>query len=248
MIKDPKVVSVGEHFGGDAVSVVIALLSEAMLQNKGGTVEVHFRTLAHDAFTEREKAQEIVRAFVDNGFLKLEEGHDVSVVVSFPAWSRHQAAFRKAKSRASKATSQADVTPSHEHVTPGHKKSPTGQDKTEQEKTEQKQVGIADAPMSHLLANLIESNGAKRPTVGKKWADAERLLLTADGRDHLEAERLLRWCQNDDFWRGNILSMPKFREKYDQLLLQAKRGTAPKQLSPAERRANEIRSKREARA
>ena len=80
-----------------------------------------------------------------------------------------------------------------------------------------------DASLSHLLADLIEANGSKRPTVGKRWADAERLMLERDKRDRSETERLIRWCQADEFWRANILSMPKFREKYDQLRLQARR-------------------------
>lgn len=84
--------------------------------------------------------------------------------------------------------------------------------------------GTADAPLSKLLADLIAKNGSRRPRIGKRWLDAERLLLTADDRDPAEAERLIRWCQADEFWRPNILSMAKFREKYDQLRLQAQRG------------------------
>lgn len=74
-----------------------------------------------------------------------------------------------------------------------------------------------------LLADLIEANGSKRPSVSKGWLDAARLMLDRDGRELEKAERLLRWCQADEFWRANILSMPKFREKYDQLRLQAEK-------------------------
>lgn len=84
-------------------------------------------------------------------------------------------------------------------------------------------VARDDAPLSHLLAELIEANGSKRPAVTKRWVDAERALLAADGRPRDEAEQLIRWCQADEFWRGNVLSMPKFREKYDQLRLNAQR-------------------------
>jgi len=84
-------------------------------------------------------------------------------------------------------------------------------------------IDIPDSPLSDLLADLIEENTGKCPQVGKGWVDAERLLLDRDGRDADEAERLIRWCQRDEFWRANVLSMPKFREKYDQLLLTAKR-------------------------
>ncbi len=70
-----------------------------------------------------------------------------------------------------------------------------------------------------LLAGLVEANGAKRPAITRAWVDAARLLLERDGRPLEEAERLVRWCQADSFWRANILSLPKFREKYDQLRL-----------------------------
>lgn len=73
---------------------------------------------------------------------------------------------------------------------------------------------------SHL-ADRIEANGSKRPTIGQAWRDAARRLLDIDGRDLDRATRLIDWCQADPFWRGNILSMPKFRAKYDQLRLQA---------------------------
>lgn len=70
-----------------------------------------------------------------------------------------------------------------------------------------------------LLADLIEGNGSKRPTIGKGWLDAARLMIDNDHRTVEDAAALIRWCQQDEFWRGNILSMPKFREKYDQLRL-----------------------------
>lgn len=74
-----------------------------------------------------------------------------------------------------------------------------------------------------LLADLIEHNGSKRPTIGKGWLDAARLMIDNDHRTVEDAAALIRWCQQDEFWRGNILSMPKFREKYDQLRLAAQK-------------------------
>ena len=100
-----------------------------------------------------------------------------------------------------------------------------------------------DAPLSHLLADLIAFNGSKRPEVGKRWAEAERLMLQRDERDPAEAERLIRWCQDDEFWRSNVLSMPKFREKYDQLRLQSQRRTGGQ--SKADRIEDNVRALRE---
>lgn len=72
------------------------------------------------------------------------------------------------------------------------------------------------------LANHIENNGSKRPTVTSRWRDAARLLIDKDGRTEEQVRWLIDWCQADEFWRSNILSMPKLREKFDQLLLKAR--------------------------
>lgn len=73
------------------------------------------------------------------------------------------------------------------------------------------------------LANEIEGNGSPRPDIGKGWRDSARLMIDKDGRTEEEIHGAIDWCQRDEFWRGNILSLPKLREKYDQLRLQAQR-------------------------
>lgn len=75
-----------------------------------------------------------------------------------------------------------------------------------------------------LLADLVEANGSKRPTITKRWTDACRLMLDTDGRTEAQAEKAIRWCQADEFWRANVLSMPTLRDKFDQLRLAAQRG------------------------
>ena len=72
-----------------------------------------------------------------------------------------------------------------------------------------------------LLADLIEHNGSLRPHVTKTWMDECRRMLDLDGREPAKAEQLIRWAQENVFWRKNILSMTKFRQKYDQLRLAA---------------------------
>lgn len=73
------------------------------------------------------------------------------------------------------------------------------------------------------LADLIVSNGARPPTVTKAWKNSARLLIDRDGIPLSDALRVMRWCQSDEFWKANILSMPKFREKFDTLRLQSQR-------------------------
>lgn len=75
------------------------------------------------------------------------------------------------------------------------------------------------------LADRIEQNGSKRPTITKAWRTAARLMLDKDGRTEQQVHTAIDWCQDSDFWRANVLSMPKLRSKYDQLRLQASRQT-----------------------
>ncbi|MGX6402801.1 hypothetical protein [Dermabacter hominis] len=103
---------------------------------------------------------------------------------------------------------------------------------------------VANAPsrpevehLCTLLADLVEANGAKRPTVTKKWRDAARLMIDRDGHTVEQIEWLILWAQRDEFWRANILSMPKFREKFDQLKLKAMRENANRRPSLAEQAA-----------
>ena len=69
-----------------------------------------------------------------------------------------------------------------------------------------------------------------RATVSTQWRTAARLLLDRDKRELDQALRLIEWATDPDcWWAPNIRSMPTFREKYDQLLGQARREHAQAQ-------------------
>ena len=72
--------------------------------------------------------------------------------------------------------------------------------------------------LCNRLRDRIIANGAKAK-ITDAWRREARLLLDSDGRDLTQALRVIDWCQQDSFWKSNVLSMPKFREKYDQLRL-----------------------------
>jgi hypothetical protein len=76
------------------------------------------------------------------------------------------------------------------------------------------------------LADRIEANGSKRPTVTKAWHDEARRLLDRDSRTVEQVIKAIDWCQDDTFWRANVLSMPTLRKQYDRLRLAAQRSQA----------------------
>lgn len=90
------------------------------------------------------------------------------------------------------------------------------------------------------LADRIEANGSRRPQITSRWRDAARLLIDRDSRAADEVHRAIDWCQDDEFWRTNILSMPKFREKFDQMRLQAGRRRTGARMTNDERVAQAL--------
>ena len=88
------------------------------------------------------------------------------------------------------------------------------------------------------LSDRIEGNGSKRPAISQNWRDAARLMLDNDQRPEQKIHDAIDWCQDDEFWRTNILSMPTLRKQYERLRLAAQRGHSPNGKPTATRQTN----------
>lgn len=76
---------------------------------------------------------------------------------------------------------------------------------------------------------------AKVPGSLEEWANTFRLMRERDGRTHERIVAVIRWATADQFWKSNILSAAKLREKFDTLEAQMRRG-APPVIPPAHER------------
>lgn len=94
----------------------------------------------------------------------------------------------------------------------------------------------------HMANSVCERTG-RRPRITKKWLDSARLMIDRDGRTPDQIHAAIDWVHNSEFWRANILSIPKLREKWDTLKLQAERGQRPHVT-----RAEEFRARQRAKA
>jgi len=81
-----------------------------------------------------------------------------------------------------------------------------------------------DRELSLLLVKEIEIQlpTFKTPNMDV-WATHINKMRILDNRTPQQIEFIIKWCQNDSFWQGNILSTKKLREKFDTLTAQAKR-------------------------
>jgi hypothetical protein len=82
--------------------------------------------------------------------------------------------------------------------------------------------------LAEYLAKRIEDNGSKRPIVTESWIKDIRLMIERDGRSVEQVRFIIDWCQDDSFWRSNILSPSKLRVKFDQLRLNAEQQSVRK--------------------
>lgn len=98
-------------------------------------------------------------------------------------------------------------------------------DKDEDKDEDQSSARADVRDLCDALSEALTHNGVKH-TVGKRWHTAARLILDSDGRPLDEVIEVIDYATTDDFWRPNILSMTKLREKYDTLRLQMRRAPA----------------------
>lgn len=81
---------------------------------------------------------------------------------------------------------------------------------------------IAEFMFSRIKAiapNAIGLKDAQRPITVERWANEIRLMREQDGRAPPEIRKVFEWANRDSFWRSNILSAGKLRDKFDQLKL-----------------------------
>lgn len=96
-------------------------------------------------------------------------------------------------------------------------------EKEKEKKTSCHKFSTSDMDNAKLLFELMLQNNpsAKNPNFDK-WADDFRLMRERDNRTDEAIKYLIKWTQNDTFWRTNILSPAKLRKQFDALVVKIK--------------------------
>ena len=85
----------------------------------------------------------------------------------------------------------------------------------------------------YLYSKIKGNNPEHRPLTDaqkQSWADHIRLMIERDNRTAEQIKNMIDWCQNNEFWKQNILSTAKLRKQYDTMRPKA---TAEYQRKPA---------------
>jgi len=96
------------------------------------------------------------------------------------------------------------------------------------------------------MADSVAARTGRRPRITKRWRDAARLMIDRDQRPTDQIHAAIDWVAQSDFWAANILGLPKLREKWDTIYLQARREKHAQ--SPRVTRTEEFRARQRAKA
>lgn len=88
--------------------------------------------------------------------------------------------------------------------------------------------------LTEWLVTCMRNNNpnVKIPKDLTKWHKEMDRMLRLDKRTFIDIYNVITFCQTDSFWKSNILSVPKLREKFDTLYMKANsKGSTYKTLS-----------------
>lgn len=240
---------VWEHSRSEGIDRLVLLAIADAAADHGGDAWPSVASLSRKAKVDPRTVQRAVRRLVESGELQLRQNAGRNGVNVYrvtmtcgatpPPAERHPGTESP---RHSATPAESRDTPGTQSPTPRHSATRTVlEPSTTRPKNSSSELRPDVERLCQHLADRIEANGSKRPAVGQRWRDAARLMLDTDGRTEQQIHNAIEWCQADEFWRANVLSMPKLRDKYDALRLAAQRvpARASPRVSTADSRAQD---------
>lgn len=79
-----------------------------------------------------------------------------------------------------------------------------------------------------MFEKILKLNPKNKPPKFNDWANEVRLMRERDKKSLPEIREMFAWAHSNDFWRKNILSPGKLREKWDMLAVQRNTSNEPR--------------------
>lgn len=236
---DPKLVSLRMAFGWAGVGMFWAII-EALHREPDGMMDAsHLTAMIKDFWLQEqartsspqfENAEPFEKFLYANALLSLSDRYATSNRVAENLLKIREKSEKARASALSKYGSnkpqnanavrtQSERYARREEKIKEEKSTPLHPPKGEAEPTE-RSIQLAQGLLDCILFNNPNYKHTK-DTV-KSWSRVFDLMVRVDKRNDLEIEQVIKFSQKDSFWRENILSAGKLREKYDQLWLKAK--------------------------
>lgn len=235
---DEKLIRLRMKHGAAGYGVFFMLL-ERLRDEANYTSIKDYNVIAFDLRVDASLIKDVVEnfglfSFTDDGKCFYSESFNARMSLMDAAKNKRAAAGKKgaakrwgndAIAKPSENNSNAIAKPSESD---GNKTNKTKLNKNKTNTTRQKSASRTFAEDSeeyksalHLWRRIQNNNhDAKAPDL-QKWSDELRLMHERDNRPWNKINRMIDWCQDDDFWQANILSPVKLRKQYDQMAAKA---------------------------
>ena len=179
-----------------------------------GSISADVETIAYDL---RAEAKVVGQILGDFGLFYTKRGRLRSHSVDRRLSIREEKS-ENAKASANARWGNADAMRTHSEGNAINKRKGKKEKERKKERTDTSEAakGLCEKLAGKMLVNNPK---ARIPETTEAWEKAADLMLTRDGRTVQEVENVLDFSQADGFWKCNILSMTKLREKFDQLYL-----------------------------
>lgn len=203
--------------------------SEAKIPNKDGTFTVlmpgqHATSLRHiakgvgyyEGLKWKEPNPKTIKTILDwlekQGMITV-KGNTLGTVVTVVNWQLYQKEIVKGNSER--------ITDKHLLDTNKKKQEELKNDEEEKKKPKELKTFLPDSieyrASEYLWGKILANNpDAKKPNI-QSWSREMDLIMRVDKRSQSDLGKVIDFCQSDPFWKSNILSPKKLREKYDQL-------------------------------
>lgn len=234
-LNDPKIMSMMSVYGFEGYGMFWALVE--MLRREDTykinmTKKSFFNSIAHYLRLDIDKAKEFLIDCIDEFELFASDGE---FFWSESLNSRMQIMEQKTEARSNAANARWSKNKVEQR-----QETTSQQEVSKDTITNKKRATSGNATVAHyssdveyltdLLVNKIKANNsnAKIPAKLDAWKKDINAMIELDNYRFEQVARIIEFCQSDDFWKSNILSAKKLREKAGTLILQMQR-TKPKE-------------------
>jgi len=230
-LDDPFIFNLIDRFGGDGYLVFFGTL-EVMARefdiNSPGICQLSVKFLAKKLQISVKKLKIILKFCSENERI-FAEFNGCLLTLTCPKLKDMCDEFtrkvlnKKETDNAKMSGASQDTNPINYPLEVRSKKKEEEEEENNTTPTKEKTFSQTSEKLAKKLFYLIQQNDpkAKKPNFSS-WAGTIDKLMRIDGRSEQEISRVMEFCQNDSFWKSNILSADKLRKQFSRLAIKAK--------------------------
>ena len=200
------------HAGYAVWFMIIEIIAEDSGRELTGIIDINQQLLANELRIKRKRLENIL-SFCQEHNKFLVTFHEKKVRIEFP------------KILEIKDNYQKDLQATSKKLAPNLEKTKTKSIEKSKSKSQGIKYGAVDIQIVDFFVDGLRHNfpDMKMPSNLDKWRDSSRLMREQDNRTVDKIKEMIVWSSQSEFWKPNILSMKKLREKFDTLVAQSQR-------------------------